>query len=134
MIVLLRRLHRDERGAGLVEALVATTLLGVAMVVLMGSFSTLALASRQAQQVASAQALARSQAARLKAAPYVASGDYGAYYEPLPAGLTRTVSTSWWTGAAWSATQNSNGLQQISLTIRYDGTPVATLAFAKADR
>lgn len=134
MIDLVRRLHREERGAGLVEALVATTLLGVAMVVLMGSFSTLALASREAQQVASAQALARAQASRIKAAPYLSDGDYSAYYEPLPAGLTRTAATTWWTGATWSAAQNANGLQQISLTIGYGGTPVATLSFAKADR
>lgn len=126
---------RDERGGSLIEALVASVLLGVALIVLMGSLSTLALASRQAEQVAVGQAVARAQAARIKAAPYQAGGDYSAYYEPMPAGLSRTVTTAWWDGVApWTPTANASGLQRITLTITYGGSTSSRLEIVKADR
>ena len=131
----LRRAWRDDRGGSLVEALVAVTLLGLAMVVLMASFSTLAIASRQAEQVALGQAAARAQTARIKAAPYQANGDYTAYYETLPAGLSRTVTTRWWDGtSAWTGTQNANGLEEIVVTISGGGSALVSLEFVKADR
>ena len=93
-----RRAWSDEAGGSLVETLVAVALLGLALVVLLGSFSTLAIASRTSERVAQAQASSRAQAARIKAAPYQATGDYSAYFEALPTGLTRAVTTTWWTG------------------------------------
>ena len=135
MSALLRRLHHDQRGAGLVESLVSAALLGVAMTVLIGSLSTFALASREAETRATAQAAARGQAARIKAAPYQANGDYSAYYEPLAAGLSRSVTVSWWDGSsAWVGTQNANGLQRVALTVSAAGAPLATIEFGKADR
>lgn len=135
MTVRVRRLHRDERGSGLVEALVASALVGVALVGLVGSLSTFAMASRDALDVEEAQGVARSQAARLKAAPYRADGDYAAYLEPLAAGISRTIDVTWWDGAGgWSSTQNANGLQLIELVIAVDGAPATTLELAKADR
>lgn len=129
------RLHRDERGTGLVESLVSSALLGIALVVLIGSFSTLAIASNQAKRSALAQAAARAQAARIKAAPYQANGDYSSYYQALPTGMTRSLTVTWWDGSAgWAATQNANGLQKISLTITSAGAPITSLEFAKADR
>ena len=131
----LRRASRDEWGGTLVETLVAVALLGLALVVLMASFSTLAIASRQAEQVALGQATARAQVARIKAAPYQANGDYTAYLETLPAGLSRTVTTTWWDGtSAWTGTQNANGLEEIVVTISGGGSAVATLDFVKANR
>ena len=123
-----------ERGAVLVESLVASALLGIALVVLVGSLSTLAIASRDAGRIAGAQALARAQAARIKAAPYRANGDYSASLEPVPAGLARTVDTAWWTGAGWSATQNANGLERITITVTSVTSTVARLEVLKADR
>ena len=129
MIGLLRRLHRDERGVGLIEALVSSALLAIALVVLVGSFSTLAIASRRAELVALAQA------ARIEAAPYQANGDYSAYYETLPWGVTRTVTVAWWDGvSAWVGTQNANGLQKVAVAMGSDGTAAVTLEFAKANR
>jgi type II secretory pathway pseudopilin PulG len=130
----LLRLVHGERGASLVESLVATALLGLALVVLMGSFGTLAIASRDAEQVAAGQGFARAQASRIKAAPYQANGDYGAWYEPVPAGLGRSVATAWWTGASWSATQNANGLERVTITVTGGGRTVARLELLKADR
>jgi Tfp pilus assembly protein PilV len=131
----LRRLHRDQRGVGLVESLVASALLGIALVALMASLSTLAIASRGAEDRAVGQATARAQIARIKAAPYQASGDYSSHYESLPAGYTRTVTVTWWDGiSAWSGTQNANGLQKLVVTVADNGAPAATVEFVKASR
>ncbi len=131
----LRRRHRDERGLGLVESLVATALLGIAMVTLMGSLSTLALAGRQAEQIGLAQAASRAQATRLKAAPYQAGGNYAAYYDAVPAGLSRAVTVVWWDGTSgWTATPNALGLQRITLRYDYAGTTVSSLELVKANR
>lgn len=129
------RLHQDDRGVGLVESLVSSALLGIALMALMTSFSTFALASRNAEDRAIGQALARAQAARIVAAPYVTSGDYSSYYETLPAGFSRTVAVTWWDGtSAWTGTQNANGLERVELTISHGGTTVTTLEFAKSSR
>ncbi|MBA3779859.1 MAG: hypothetical protein H0X16_11300 [Chloroflexi bacterium] len=113
----------------------STAILGLALVVLMGSFSTLAIASADARQVALAGSVARAQAARIKQAPYRSDGDYSASLETLPAGLSRTVGTTWWDGVSgWTGTQNANGLQKISLNVGYDGSTVASLELVKADR
>jgi len=130
-----RRLHGDERGGGLVETLVASALLGISMLALMASFSTFAIASRDAEDRAIGQAFARAQAARIVAAPYVANGDYSPYYETLPTGFTRTVAVTWWNGTTtWTATQNGNGLEKVVLTISQGGRPLSTLEFAKSSR
>ena len=86
----LRGLGKSDAGAAIVESLVATTLLGVALVFLLGSYSTMAISSRNAEQIALGQATARAQAARINGAPYQANGDYSAYYETLPTGITRS--------------------------------------------
>ncbi len=131
----LRRLHADERGVGLVESLVSSALLGIALVVLMTSFSTFAITSRNAEDRAIGQALARAQAARIVAAPYQAAGDYSAYYETLPAGFSRTVAVTWWDGtSAWTGTQNALGLEKLVLSIDQGGTTITTLEFAKSSR
>lgn len=130
-----RRLHRDERGVGLVEALVSAALLGIAMMTLMASFSTFALASRNAEDRAVGQAVTRAQAARIVAAPYAVNGDYSAYYEALPTGYTRTVTVTWWNGTTpWSATQNANGLEKVLLTVSQGGKELSSLEFAKSSR
>ena len=135
MIRRVRQLHADERGAALVESLVASALLGIALIGLVGSLSTFAIAGRQAEDRGLAQTLIRAQAARVKAAPYQASGDYSAYDEPLPTRFSRTLLVTWWDGvSAWSPTPNGSGLQKLDLTIGVDGSPVATLQTAKALR
>lgn len=135
MTARLRRLHGDERGSTLVETLVASALLGIALIGLVGSLSTFAIASRGAEDRSVAQAIARAQAARIHAAPYQADGDYGAYDETLPSGYSRTFAVKWWDGvSSWSGTQNANGLQLITLGIRVGGSTLTSLEFAKADR
>ena len=111
----MRRLHRDERGAGLVEVLVSSALLGIALMGLMASMSTFALTSRGAEDRAIAQALARAQAARIVVAPYAADGDYTANFDAVPAAFNRTITVRWWNGTgAWVGATNGNGLQLIA--------------------
>ena len=130
-----RTVARDERGTALVESLVASVLLGLALLVLVGSYSTFAIASNTAKQVAIGQTFGRAQAARIKAAPYQASGDYSAYYDTVPSGLTRSLSVTWWDGtSAWSGTQNANGLEKLVLTITYSGDNVSVIEFVKGNR
>lgn len=131
----LRRLGKSDAGAAIVESLVATTLLGLALVYLIGSYSTMAISSRTAEQVALGHATARAQAARIVAAPYQANGDYSAYYETLPSGITRSVTVTWWDGtSAWVGTQNANGLQKLVVSMIYDAKTVAAVEFVKANR
>jgi type II secretory pathway pseudopilin PulG len=134
-MIALRDLGKGDAGAAIVESLVATTLLGVALVFLLGSYSTVAISSRTAEQVARGHATARAQAARIGAAPYQANGDYSAYYETLPTGLTRSVTVTWWNGTnAWSGTQNANGLEKLVVTITYDSRAVASIELVKGNR
>jgi Tfp pilus assembly protein PilV len=131
----LRRLHEDQRGVGLVESLVSSALLGIALVALMASLSTFAIASRDAEDRAIGQSVARAQASRIVAAPYQADGDYSSYYETLPSGFSRSITITWWNGvSAWSGTQNANGLQKVAMTISHSGSPLATIEFSKASR
>jgi hypothetical protein len=131
-----RRAHGDERGAALIESLVASALLGLALVVLLGSYSTLAIAGRKAEQSAVAGAAIRAQAARIKAAPYQATS-YAAYYDAVPTGLDRAVDIKWWDGtSAWAASQNGNGLELVTLTYSSSGSgaSLTSLQLVKANR
>lgn len=131
----LRRVAKSDAGAAIIESLVATTLLGLALVFLLGSYSTMAISSRNSEQIALAQATARAQAARLDAAPYQANGDYSAYYETLPTGVTRSVVVTWWDGtSAWVGSQNAQGLEKVVLTLNYASKPVSTVEMVKANR
>jgi Tfp pilus assembly protein PilV len=131
----LHRLHDDEQGVALVESLVSSALLGIALVALVGSLSTFALASRAAEDRALAQSVARAQAAAISAAPYQANGNYSAYYEPLPTGVARSITVTWWDGtSAWTGTQNAIGLEKLNLTMSKGGSPLATIEFVKASR
>jgi hypothetical protein len=131
----LRRFGKSDAGAAVVEALVATTLMGLALVFLLGSFSTLAIASRNAEQISLGQATARAQAARINAAPYQANGDYSAYYETLPTGVTRSLTVTWWDGtSAWVGSQNAQGLEKLVLTMSYDSKPIANVEMVKGNR
>lgn len=71
---------QDERGASLVEALVAVAILGLAIVAALTALSTGSLAVATVDQEATAQSLARWQLEEIKAAPY--SATYSAITQP----------------------------------------------------
>jgi hypothetical protein len=132
----LRRLGKNDAGAALVESLVATTLMALALMYLVGSFSTLAIASRNAEQIAIGQTFARAQAARIAAAAYRDDGDYSAWYNTLPTGITRTVAVQWWNGGSnnFAGGQNTNGLEKLTLTVGYNGSTISSIEFVKGNR
>jgi hypothetical protein len=130
----IRRLHEDERGDGLVESLVSSALVGIALMFLVGSLSTFAIASRDAEDRAIAQAFVRAQAAKIVAAPYLAPGVYTPYDTP-PTGFSQSVAVTWWDGiSAWTGTQNANGLEKLVLTVTQGGKTLTSLEFAKSSR
>jgi len=134
-----RRAHREQSGAALIESLVASTLLGVAMVGLIATYSTFAVGARNAQLVAEAEGLARSDASVIKAAAYQANGAYGSFLPTggaVPTGITRlTPVVVWWDGtSAWTSTQNAQGLQKITLSYTGAGRTLLTLELVKANR
>jgi Tfp pilus assembly protein PilV len=129
------RAHRDQRGVALIESLVASMLLGVALVGLVGSYSTLAIASRKAEQQAVAEAAVRAEAARVKAAAYSAAGTYT--LDTAPTGMGLVAAVEWWDGTStWVSTTNANGLERVTITAS-TAAPIATLAtvqIVKANR
>jgi Tfp pilus assembly protein PilV len=131
----LLRAHRNEHGVALIESLVASALLGVALVGLVGSYSTLAIASRKAEQQAVAEAAVRSQAARIKAAAFSAAGTYT--LDSAPAGMGLAAAVEWWDGTSgWGSTTNAYGLERVTITVS-STAPAATLAtvqIVKANR
>jgi type II secretory pathway pseudopilin PulG len=135
----LRRLGKDDAGAALVESLVATTLMALALMYLVGSFSTLAIASRNAEQVALGQTFARAQAARIAAAPYRDDANYdGVFpgYDTPPPGITVNLAKQWWNGGSnnFAGGQNTNGLEKLTLTVTYNGSTISSIEFVKGNR
>jgi hypothetical protein len=147
VIPTLRALRR-ERGSILIEALVSSALLGVALVALIGTVSSLSVAGRIAEEQASAQAALRGQVARLKAVPYQINGDYSAWLDPVPAGLTRARPiVEWWNSnntlpcekdsdPCWQLTPDALvGLQRITVTYSSGSAlSLASVQFLKRDK
>ncbi|MBI2836561.1 MAG: hypothetical protein HYX85_02580 [Chloroflexi bacterium] len=71
-----------ERGAGLVESLIAVAILGTALVAAISALSTGSLAVRVAGQDTMAQSLARTNLEAIKAISYNETGTYSAVIEP----------------------------------------------------
>jgi Tfp pilus assembly protein PilV len=145
------RLARNgERGSILIEALVSTVLVGLALVTIIGTLSALSVAGLTAEDRSKAQAAARAQIAEIKAAPYQWNGDYSCCLSPVPAGLTRTIAVDWWNGSndwqSWAAlgcqdppptagTPCQIGAQRITVTYASDRAPgLAKYEFVKVDR
>lgn len=128
---------RGDRGESLIEILIATAIMGVALVAVLGSVGIGVLMSdvhrKQATAGASVRAYAEGLQAWVAAAQdhYKACGTepvYGAWsgYTP-PTGYTRSVvdgSIRYWTGTAWTTAcgtgQPDKGLQQLTLQVASD--------------
>ncbi len=89
--------RRDQSGGTLVEVLVASALIGVALVVLLGSISSLVLGTRVAERRTIEQRLARNEIETLMAMPFPPPGDCSSTRTkrtPRPIdGTTYTIST-----------------------------------------
>ncbi|HEC33675.1 MAG TPA: type II secretion system protein [Chloroflexi bacterium] len=113
---------KQEAGASLVEILVAVAIVGIALVVLVAALSTGAFAVRSSSRLTTATNLTASQLESIKAAAYDAVGAY-----PLvaaPPGYAVVVSTDVIT----------TGLQQVTVTVSYQGETLVVMGGYKVDR
>ena len=115
---------KRERGASLIETLVALALLGIIGVAFLGALTTTSNARSIADERASARILAESQMENLK------KQDYALSYDPIPipdeyAGYSALIGVD--------AMRNGN-IQKITITIRHHDREVTALEGYKVNR
>lgn len=108
---------KRRKGFSLVETMVALALLGVIVVTVLGSFSTVSLAVKRHTTATSLDRLARSEAEYIKSQAYVAKpGTYASLAAP---GYAFSLQILYYNPAngTFVTTNADNGLQQIVLTV-----------------
>jgi Tfp pilus assembly protein PilV len=117
---------RSERGVALLEALVATAILGMTLVVFIAGLSTGLLSTGQSDRLSTAHELARSQLEYTKAAAYNAAPyAYPTVTPPATYGVTAAAS------AIGGADAN---IELITVQVSKDGNAVYTLEGYKVNR
>ncbi len=111
-----------EHGASLVETLVAVGIISLALAILVGSLAVGALGVRNAHRLTTATNLAADQIEVIKHAPYD------------PAGAYPTVSTPPGYAVGITAVEVSAGLQQITVTVSFQGETLVVVGNYKVDR
>ena len=111
----------DERGAGLVEVLVAMAIMAIVLTVFLSALSTGSLGVSVVHERVTAENIARSQL------EYVKEIGFTDHYTPT------AISHSGYT-ATISATTIYTGVQLITVTVSYDGEPTFTMEEYKVDR
>ena len=118
----------DEEGTGLIEVLVASAIMGIAFVALLGALSTGALAVNKADRRVTAETVARSQMEYTKAQEYrlapVVTYDI---FSPLPANYSVVASASTISGRV-------GDMQRVTVTVSYKGEAVYVVEDFKANR
>jgi type II secretory pathway pseudopilin PulG len=110
-----------DRGETLVELLVALSIMGIAVVALVGGVGTSIAMSALHRKQATTGAYIRDYAEAIQSAGYkTCPADYSAPpgMPALPAGFSKSVvSVSSWTGSAWQAGCIDTGLHQITIQV-----------------
>ena len=109
-----------QKGLSLVETLVATAILAVAVVMLASAFSTGTISMRKADTRATAANLARSQLEFTKSLQYLPSPASYATISTLPQGYS--VSSE-----ATAVSGRDSNTQKVLVTIYLDGDPILTM-------
>ena len=117
----------DEEGAGLIEVLVASAIVGMAFVALLGAVSTGARAVNRADRRFTTESLARSQMEYTKAQEYRLAPDTYDTFSPLPAGYSVVAEASAISG-------RDADVQMITVTVSHKGEAVYVLEDFKANR
>jgi type II secretory pathway pseudopilin PulG len=110
-----------ESGATLVEILVAVAIIASALVIFVSALSTGAFAVRTSDRLTTATNLASVQLETIKAAPY-SPGGYSAI--SAPAGYVIATTSS----------EIGAGLQQVTVTVSYQGDALVTISNYKVSR
>ncbi|TDP96770.1 type IV pilus modification PilV family protein [Labedaea rhizosphaerae] len=126
---------RSEAGETLLELLIAVTIMGIALVAIVGGLVTTILISDVHRKQAVAGAFARDYGAAIQ--NVVAAGGYQPCNAPTYAGAvlgtpgyTKSITGSWyWNGSSWQATCGTDtGLQKVRVQVRStDGRAVESV-------
>jgi type II secretory pathway pseudopilin PulG len=122
---------RDDRGESLLEVLIAVTIMGIALVAIVGGLATSILVSDIHRRQATAGAYAHDYAEAIENAVagggYVACSTPASYASPagftVPAGYSKSVvagSMRYWNGTWQSACGTDAGLQQLTVQVASD--------------
>jgi len=114
----------DERGAGLVEVLVAVAIMAIVLTVFLSALSTGSLGVSVVHERVTAENIARSQLEYVKETDFITGTNSYTPTTISPIGYTATI----------SATTIDTGLQLITITVFYDGAPTFTMEEYKVDR
>lgn len=122
-----RRLVSGQKGFGLIEVLIAVTILSIAATAFLGAISTSAIAINKQDRKITAEAIAVSQMNLTKSQAYQAAP---ASYSAIPSLPTNYVVTS---NATTIAGKDGN-IQLITVTVSRGGNTIYTLEDYKVDR
>ncbi len=122
-----RRLFSGQKGFGLIEVLIAVTILSIAATAFLGAISTSAIAISKQDRKITAEAIAVSQMNLTKSQAYQAAP---ASYSTIPSLPTNYVVTS---NATTIAGKDGN-IQLITVTVSRGGNTIYTLEDYKVDR
>lgn len=111
-----------ETGTTLVELLVALAIIALAVTIFIAALSTGSLAVQTTDQLTTANHLTAVQLESIKNEAYDPGGAYTAV--TAPAGYTINITYS----------QIQPGLQQVTVTVVYQGRPLSTISNYKVDR
>ena len=130
------RLAPSHRQAGftLVEMLLAVSILGIAVVTLVGGLMTAITVSDLGRRQSEGQVALRAFAEAVAADPYTScASSYPASAFSAPAGYTASLAVTYWDGAAFTGSCGTDtGLQRVRLTVTAtDGRGVEVLTMAK---
>ena len=123
---------RRSRGFSLIETTVATALLAVIVVSVLGAFSAITIAATRHQQATSLDRLVRSDAEYIRSQVYSATGPTP-YPNLSASGYTFLYQVLYWDPASktFAAANADNGLQQLVLTVTGPNAITQTLRFLK---
>jgi Tfp pilus assembly protein PilV len=116
----------DDRGAALIEVLIAVVVLSTAGLAILGGMYTSIAVSDVHRKQATVGALAQDYAERVAGETYVECASASAYTltagaVTVPAGYSVSVdSVEYWTGSGWSAACASAGLQRVTVVASSD--------------
>jgi Tfp pilus assembly protein PilV len=116
-----RQIKNPESGASLVEILVAVAIISSALTIFVAALSTGAFAVRTSNRLTTATNLASVQLETIKAAPYNPAG-YAAMSAPSNYAINISSSVI------------ITGLQQVTVTVSYQGDSLVTVGNYKVNR
>ncbi len=122
-----RRLFSGQKGFGLIEVLIAVTILSIAATAFLGAISTSAIAINKQDRKITAEAIAVSQMNLTKSQAYQAAP---ASYTAIPSLPTNYVVTS----NATTIPGKDGNIQLITVTVSRGGNTIYTLEDYKVDR